>query len=159
MLHACFIGGNCFVQPGVVHRDSDMPCQRVDQFLVLFGKGAELGAFQIQYTDEAVAHNERHNEFGPDLDLGVPVTDVALVFEHVVDADRPAQERAGARQTPPERKSALERDMLAKTQRVIEIEQLCALVPQHHTEQVVVHKPAHAFGDFGVNLVELQAGV
>ena len=158
---ALLVFAGFLVEAAVFQSDRNVGAESGEHTLVLGGKGMRLNAFEVENADQAVAQQERDNQFranGNGIGGTAAIADIAGIQTDVTDAQGAAL--AGGRAGD----AFVERDAKARGDGVFVVhgedafEKLGLLVPEHDGEKVVVDELLDAFGDAAEKLFAVENG-
>ena len=120
-------------------------------------EGMRPRALEVENADQAVLHEQRHNDFRARINTGF-ATDIARIFIDVVDPQDAALSGRHARKASVKRDARACRDGVVRAHREGAFKKLGLLVPQHDAEHVVVDDFFDALGDPPQKLLAVQNG-
>src|SRR5258708_7815162 len=103
-------------------------------------------AFQIENPDEAVLHEQGHNEFGTRFHAGL-TADVTRIFGDVIDPQDAALSCGSACEAPVKREAKARCNRIRGAHGESALQQLRLFIPEHDAEDVIVHNFFDALGD------------
>src|SRR5205807_8811410 len=101
------------------------------------GEGMRAGALEVENADQAVLHEQRHNDFRARVNTGF-AADVAGIFTDVVDAQDAALSGSRTRKAFVKRDARACGQGVARAHREDGFKKLRLLVPKHDAEHIVV---------------------
>src|SRR5437667_11283178 len=121
------------------------------------GEGMRAGALEVENADQAVLHEQRHNDFRARVNTGF-AADVAGIFTDVVDAQDAALSGSRTRKAFVKRDARACGQGVARAHREDGFKKLRLLVPKHDAEHIVVDDFFDALGDAPQKLFAVENG-
>src|SRR5437870_2396048 len=121
------------------------------------GEGMRAGALEVENADQAVLHEQRHNDFRARVNTGF-AADVAGIFTDVVDAQDAALSGSRTRKAFVKRDARVCGQGVARAHREDGFKKLRLLVPKHDAEHIVVDDFFDALGDAPQKLFAVENG-
>src|ERR1035438_2147105 len=153
-LHAPLALADLVIQAGILHRNRYRRGQQTQCSRVVLGEESDALAFEIQYADHAILHDQRHGNLGTHSRMR---SDIAGIGGGVVDSDHLAG-CCGRSSDAFAQRNVIEIHALVEADAEPMPKRLLRGIDQQDAESVVIDEAAHAGRYFAEQFVDIENG-